>query len=471
MSEQGRLQYKEIKVGMTVITLLTIALGVVAFRKFGGDMLPPAQIPPDALIDPVAQDPSRPTVLSADASFSPSSSGVRPSNFGDAWPSSFEGVSGDPRESLMPADHPTNQPTIQPTPGDSTFIGPGGVAPTSPDALPTVNGPIERLNGLDSSSVEIQADPSIDRSAVSPETPRPSLNSIPSRYDAAAPSDQIPPPLPYETFRQPSSDDLPPLEAVPTGQTPGAFAPQEPLSPNPAVNYPLSGEPGQYGQYQGPVTQVQGIQPQAAPGAGPYGAGPYGAAPPPTTYGAPQDYRPNPTAPAYAPPAPVAGPTSMEHVVGPGETMWSIARRLYGTGSFFKALAEHNKREYPNPNDLHVGDVVRTPSVAVLRERYPYLSPKERPRPPAPVGGDAYREASYVDGRTYRVEEGDTLYDIARYELGNGGRWPEIYELNRHVLGGDYDYLKPGVQLVIPARTAAGAVDPIAQLPGGGPQR
>ena len=43
----------------------------------------------------------------------------------------------------------------------------------------------------------------------------------------------------------------------------------------------------------------------------------------------------------------------------------------------------------------------------------------------------------YRAGRTYTVAEGETLFTIARYELGKASRWVEIYELNRHALATD----------------------------------
>ena len=55
-------------------------------------------------------------------------------------------------------------------------------------------------------------------------------------------------------------------------------------------------------------------------------------------------------------------------------------------------------------------------------------------------------------GRTYVVQEGDTLSSIARNELGKVSRWAEIYQLNREALGKDYDYLTPGMRLVLPIR-------------------
>jgi nucleoid-associated protein YgaU len=55
-------------------------------------------------------------------------------------------------------------------------------------------------------------------------------------------------------------------------------------------------------------------------------------------------------------------------------------------------------------------------------------------------------------GRTYVVQEGDTLSSIVRNELGKVSRWAEIYQLNREALGKDYDYLTPGMRLVLPIR-------------------
>ena len=55
----------------------------------------------------------------------------------------------------------------------------------------------------------------------------------------------------------------------------------------------------------------------------------------------------------------------------------------------------------------------------------------------------------------YVVEQGDTLFDIARYELGKASRWAEIYDLNRDVLGEDFDHLSPGTELTLPAKQVA----------------
>jgi len=53
-------------------------------------------------------------------------------------------------------------------------------------------------------------------------------------------------------------------------------------------------------------------------------------------------------------------------------------------------------------------------------------------------------------GRTYTVAEGDSLFDIARCELGKASRWVEIYDLNTDLLGKEIDCLVPGTQIVLP---------------------
>lgn len=151
--------------------------------------------------------------------------------------------------------------------------------------------------------------------------------------------------------------------------------------------------------------------------------------------------------------------------VQPNDSYWVISERLYGTGAYFKALAEHNRHKVPREDQLEVGDVISAPDLAELEQTYPGLCPKAsrrevlRNRATAVAG-----RRSYIGGRTYTVQEGDNLFDIARYELGKASRWPEIHQLNRDVLGDDYDLVTPGLELILPddGRPA----DNVTQRPG-----
>ncbi|MDE7252580.1 MAG: LysM peptidoglycan-binding domain-containing protein [Acetatifactor sp.] len=49
----------------------------------------------------------------------------------------------------------------------------------------------------------------------------------------------------------------------------------------------------------------------------------------------------------------------------------------------------------------------------------------------------------------YRVKKGDCLWNIAKKLLNDGKRWPEIYEANRAVIGGDPALILEGTELKI----------------------
>lgn len=146
------------------------------------------------------------------------------------------------------------------------------------------------------------------------------------------------------------------------------------------------------------------------------------------------------------------------YVVRPKDSFWDISKRLYGTGAYFKALYEHNRRRYPRADQLRPGDIVDTPSRSVLEQTYPELCPAQVRALDANSAASrnivqqtvTSKMRSRLGGPIYVVEKGDTLFDIARYELGTAARWGEIYELNRNLLGDDVDYLRPGTELVLP---------------------
>ena len=143
------------------------------------------------------------------------------------------------------------------------------------------------------------------------------------------------------------------------------------------------------------------------------------------------------------------------YVIAPEDNYWTISKKLYGTGAYFKALYEHNRREHPRADRLRVGDVISAPAAEALAQTYPDLCP-QRPgqRAPAargPAAATSTAAAAPHGAQRYVVQRGDTLFDIARYELGQASRWVEIYELNRPLLGDDVDHLSPGTELLLPA--------------------
>ncbi|NQX60440.1 LysM peptidoglycan-binding domain-containing protein [Paenibacillus qinlingensis] len=51
---------------------------------------------------------------------------------------------------------------------------------------------------------------------------------------------------------------------------------------------------------------------------------------------------------------------------------------------------------------------------------------------------------------TYTVKSGDSLWAIAKMNLGSGNRWREIYDMNRELIGDNSDVIQVGQELVMP---------------------
>src|SRR5262249_46209519 len=155
---------------------------------------------------------------------------------------------------------------------------------------------------------------------------------------------------------------------------------------------------------------------------------------------------------AVAPQPAVVQRNGEQYIVQPNDSYWTISEKVYGTGGYFKALYEYNRKRSKIPDELKLGQVLLVPEEGGLRRSYPDLCHK--PRKTVASGQQRLTSATgrmRGPGRVYTVTEGDTLFEIARHELGKPARWAEIYELNREVLGDDTDFLRPGTELILPA--------------------
>ncbi len=74
--------------------------------------------------------------------------------------------------------------------------------------------------------------------------------------------------------------------------------------------------------------------------------------------------------------APVARREDGKYEVQPNDSYWTISERLYGSGAYFKALAEHNRGKGLGEEKLRPGDLVLAPAVEELEKSYPDLCPK-----------------------------------------------------------------------------------------------
>lgn len=129
----------------------------------------------------------------------------------------------------------------------------------------------------------------------------------------------------------------------------------------------------------------------------------------------------------------------VEYTVKAGQTLCDIAEETLGDRGRWKELYEQNRDRLPNPDTLRAGMkiVFRAARAAGAEIAQVSKAPEAQPQ--------AQGEES-TSGRSYKVTKGDTLYSIARRELGRGGRWREISSLN----GLPSDHLSEGTVLRLP---------------------
>lgn len=167
--------------------------------------------------------------------------------------------------------------------------------------------------------------------------------------------------------------------------------------------------------------------------------------PAPVTTSAPITTQPAPAATTAPTPTPAIATTQvasaprndvLSYTVKSGQTLSDVAGELLGDRGRWREVYEANKDKLPDPDHVRAGLTLLFPSSGLSK---PASAPRTTSSTPVPAPSG---------GKTYTVTKGDTLYSIARRELGNGNRWREIKALNRL----DSDTVVVGSTLALPAR-------------------
>lgn len=137
---------------------------------------------------------------------------------------------------------------------------------------------------------------------------------------------------------------------------------------------------------------------------------------------------------------------SIVHVVRKGETLSDISKIYYGTSSRWKEILRLNPKL--EPTKMRPGDeiVVSRASPAIKR------SATVMNTTPSPTNERVAHAATGEPAsapRTYVVQKGDTLGQIAQRLLGSVKRLDDLYAANKGVLSSPHD-LKVGMELSIP---------------------
>jgi nucleoid-associated protein YgaU len=135
-----------------------------------------------------------------------------------------------------------------------------------------------------------------------------------------------------------------------------------------------------------------------------------------------------------------------------GDTFPALAQRFYGDPSRLATL----KRLNEGRSEVQPGERVLIPifdldaaQPAAQPAAVPAVASKETPSAAVPAAAGKTEPAKPSGARTHVVKEGESLWKIAKQELGSGARWNEIYTANRDVLSSP-EALHTGQKLRIP---------------------
>jgi nucleoid-associated protein YgaU len=137
-----------------------------------------------------------------------------------------------------------------------------------------------------------------------------------------------------------------------------------------------------------------------------------------------------------------------------GDTFPTLAQRFYGDASRLATLKRLNEgRADVQPGErilvpIFDLDAVQAPAIASAAAPKSDL-PKKPDAAPAATASPAAAPASAAGARFHVVKDGESLWKIAKQELGSGARWNEIYTANRDVLPSP-EALHTGQKLRVP---------------------
>ena len=130
-------------------------------------------------------------------------------------------------------------------------------------------------------------------------------------------------------------------------------------------------------------------------------------------------------------------------LVADGDALWDLATKVYGDGRFFAAVHAANKSMLDGRPKLLPGMKLLFPSKARLLREFRALVPSDILESPTDVPA------------TYTTQSGDSLFTVAREQLGQASRFAEIQELNETQISKStlhLDELPVGLKLALPPK-------------------
>jgi nucleoid-associated protein YgaU len=127
------------------------------------------------------------------------------------------------------------------------------------------------------------------------------------------------------------------------------------------------------------------------------------------------------------------------YVVKESDSLWSIAENEYKDGHKWTEIAKANKLENPDAIEkgmkLILPEIMVSPTPAIAEQ-----AESETKRQEVPAGGK-------ITGNSYKIVQGDNLWEISVRAYGDGYRWPELARVNNIP---NPDLIYPGDTLKLP---------------------
>ena len=119
-----------------------------------------------------------------------------------------------------------------------------------------------------------------------------------------------------------------------------------------------------------------------------------------------------------------------QYTVMPGDSLWTIAEKVYGNGFDWTKIRDANELElnaYGQPT-VEIGQVLNIPGSAAVAQLPPSTEgdTKSEGDESDVAGVEEVRETPSTAIQTYTVQHGDTLWSIAENVYGDGHKWELI---------------------------------------------
>ena len=189
-----------------------------------------------------------------------------------------------------------------------------------------------------------------------------------------------------------------------------------------------------------------------------------------TTTPLPVGATPVPAGPSGNSGLPISTGVLKRYEVKKDDYIFTIAKKFYGDGNLWTSLRDYNKGRVTESGGMREGITLEIPPRDVLEGKARLGDPRLSPIPPAPGTApqsftpkadpttnkpdaklDPKADPKAAGYTTYTVQDGDTLYSIARKKLGSTKRVQDLIDANKSTLSTP-DELKVGMSIRIPAR-------------------